>query len=61
MRKTFKVGKEEKEAFQYIGLELLSEEESIILLQDKHGRSIEPIQVSKTRVLQKDDRLIIKK
>ena len=52
---TFKVGKEESKTFQYIGMELLSDGNTILLHQSKYGESLESISLEKSRVFQKHE------
>ena len=45
---TVKVGKEESKTFQYIGMELFSEGNTILLHQSKYGESLESIPLEKS-------------
>ena len=55
IREAFEVGKEENVAFNYTGLEIKHcGEEGITLQQQKYAQSLEVIDISKSRTLQKD-------
>ena len=55
IRKTFKIGKEENKAFQYIGLELSSDGNKVSLQQTKYADILKPISIEKKRTQQKQD------
>ena len=55
IRQTFKVGKEESKTFQYIGMEMFSDGNTILLHQSKYGESLESIPLEKSRAFQKHE------
>ena len=57
IRESFKVGKEDSEAFKYCGIELRCTNTTIQLSQDNYTDSISPIDVDSGRAMQKDSQL----
>ena len=55
IRETFKVGKEESKAFQYVGMELFHERNAIFLHQNKYRDNLETIPVEKKRMQEKQE------
>ena len=55
IQQTFKVGKEESKTFQYSGMELFSDGNTILLHHSKYGESLESITLEKSREFQKHD------
>ena len=55
VQQTFKVGKEASKTFQYSGMELFSDGNTILLHQSKYGESLESITLEKSREFQKHE------